>query len=74
MIYLLVLGRFLQYLFRVWTLVTEQVPVCANHGSKRPGKRDISNPGNGTFRAKNIFFPDVKKIVRVEPFLTGRVG
>ena len=38
--------------------------------------------GNGTFRTlvtgllgpKTIVFPDVKKIVRVGPFLTGRVG
>ena len=36
--------------------------------------RDISDPGNGTFRTKNNLFPDVKKIVRVGPFLTGRVG
>ena len=37
-------------------------------------ERDVSDPGNGTFRTKNIFFPDVKKIVMVGPFLTGRVG
>ena len=74
MIYLIVLWRFLQNLFRVWTLVTDQVPVCANHGSKRPGQRDISDHDNGTFRTKNTFFPDVKKIVRVRSFLTGSVG
>ena len=33
---------------------------------------DISDPVNGMFRTKN-FFPDVKKIVRVGPFLTGKV-